>query len=118
ADLKDITSDNKGKIGEILDRIRNVSKNIDTYINEESLARVDRSLKNIEEITSKINKGEGTLGRLINDDQTVDELNQAIESVNTFLGGADKMETSVDFHSEFMTNSDSKSFLGLRIQPG
>jgi len=117
-DLKDITSENKGKIGDIVDRIRNVAKNIDTYINEESLARVDRSLKNIEEITGKINKGEGTLGRLINDDQTVEELNTAIQNVNNFLGGADKLETSLDFHSEFMTNSDSKSFLGLRIQPG
>ncbi|MGZ3723009.1 MAG: MlaD family protein [Bdellovibrionales bacterium] len=118
ADLKQITGDNKDKIGDIVDRIKNIAKNIDTYINEESLARVDRSLKNIEEITAKINKGEGTLGRLINDEQTVDELNEAIHNVNNFLGGADKMETSVDFHSEFMTNSDSKSFLGLRIQPG
>jgi phospholipid/cholesterol/gamma-HCH transport system substrate-binding protein len=118
ADLRDITGDNKEKIAAIVDRIHNVAKNIDTYINEESLARVDRSLKNIEEITAKINKGEGTLGRLINDDQTVESLNSAIENVNNFLGGAEKMETSIDFHSEFMTNSDSKSFLGLRIQPG
>lgn len=117
-DVKDITGDNKDKIGAIIDRIHNVAKNIDTYINEESLARVDRSLKNIEEITAKINKGEGTLGRLINDDKTVDELNTAIENVNNFLGDAGKMETSIDFHSEFMTNSDSKSYLGLRIQPG
>ena len=117
-DLKEVTSGNKDKIAQIVDRINNISKNIDTYINEESLARVDRSLKNIEEITAKINKGEGTLGRLINDEQTVDELNEAIHNVNSFLGGAEKLETSVDFHSEFMANSDSKSYLGLRIQPG
>lgn len=119
ADFKQISGDNKEKLGEIIDRIRNIAKNIDTYINEESLARVDRSLKNIEEVTAKINKGEGTLGRLINDEQTIEELNTAIENVNKFLGGADKMETSVDFHSEFMTNHDqSKSFLGMRLQPG
>lgn len=119
ADLREVTTENKDKIRDILDRVKNISKNIDTYINEESLARVDRSLRNIEEITSKINKGEGTLGRLINDEQTVDELNAAISNVNKFLGGAEKMETSVDFHSEFMTGGDqSKSFLGLKIQPG
>ena len=118
ADLQEVTTENKDKIRDILDRVKNISKNIDTYINEESLARVDRSLKNIEEITTKINKGEGTLGRLINDDQTVEELNQAITSVNNFLGGAEKLETSIDFHTEFMTNDQSKSFLGVRIQPG
>lgn len=118
ADLKDVTGENKDKVREILDRVRNIAKNVDTYINEESLARVDHSLKNIDEITSKINKGEGTLGRLINDDQTVDELNTAIHNVNDFLGGAQKMETSLDFHSEFMNTGDNKSFIGARIQPG
>jgi len=118
-DISEITGENKDKVGEIVDRVRNLAKNIDTYINEESLARVDRSLRNIEEITSKLSKGEGTLGRLINDEQTVEELNSAISNVNKFLGGADKMETSVDFHSEFLTqSSQTKSFLGLKIQPG
>lgn len=118
ADLKDVTGENKEKINDIVDRVRNLAKNIDTYINEESLARVDRSLKNIEEVTGKLAKGEGTLGRLINDEATVEELNSAIVNVNKFLGGADKMETSVDFHSEFLANDQNKSFLGLRIQPG
>ncbi|MGE0525762.1 MAG: MlaD family protein [Bdellovibrionales bacterium] len=119
ADLRDVTSSNRGKINEIVDRIHNLSKNIDTYINEESLARVDRSLRNIEEITSKLSRGEGTLGRLINDEQTVEELNSAIVNVNKFLGGADMLETSIDFHSEFMTGpSQTKSYLGLKIQPG
>lgn len=119
ADLKDVTGNNKEKINEIVERVRNLTKNLDTYINEETLARVDKSVKNIEEITSKINKGEGTLGRLVNDEQTVEELNQAITSVNKFLGGADKMETSVDFHSEYLAGpSQTKSFLGVKIQPG
>jgi phospholipid/cholesterol/gamma-HCH transport system substrate-binding protein len=118
ADLRSVSSANKGKINDIIDRVHNLAKNVDTYINEDSLARVDRSLKNIEEITSKLNKGEGTLGRLINDDQTVDELNSAIANVNKFLGGADKLQTSVDFHSEFMSNDANKSFLGVKLQPG
>lgn len=118
-DLADITQDNKEKINDIVDRVRNLSKNIDTYINEESLARVDRSLKNIEEITAKVNKGEGTLGRLINDETTIEEINTAVSNVNKFLGGAEKLETSIDFHTEYMTaSSQSKSYLGVKIQPG
>lgn len=118
-DIHEITSQDKQKVHEILENIRNLSRNLDAYINEETLARVDRSLRNIEEITAKVNKGEGTLGRLINDEETVEELNSAISNVNKFLGGADKLETSIDFHSEFMANSSqSKSFLGVKIQPG
>ncbi len=119
SDLSEITAENKDKINDIVERVRNLSKNIDTYINEESLARVDRSLRNIEEITAKVNKGEGTLGRLINDETTIEEINSAVSNVNKFLGGAEKLETSIDFHTEFMTaSSQSKSFLGLKIQPG
>jgi phospholipid/cholesterol/gamma-HCH transport system substrate-binding protein len=118
ADLKDVTGENKDKVREILDRIKSVAQNIDTYVNADSLAKLDHSLKNIDDITTKINKGEGTLGRLINDDQTVEELNTAITSVNNFLGGAEKMELSLDFHSEFMTSDQNKSYLGIKIQPG
>lgn len=118
-DLNDLTSQNKGKISEIVDRLHNISKNVDTYINEESLARMDKALKNIQEITDKVNRGDGTLGRLINDDATVEELNSAISNVNKFLGGAEKLETSIDFHSEYLsTPGQTKSYLGLKIQPG
>jgi len=117
-DLKSVSSSNRDKLDEILDRVHSITRNIDTYVNEESLARVDRSLKNIEDITQKINNGEGTLGHLINDDRTVTELNSAITNVNNFLGGAQRMETSIDFHSEFMSNNTNRSFFGVRIRPG
>ncbi len=118
ADLRQVTGENKEDIREIVSRIRTITKNIDTYINEDSLAHVDNALKNIDEITTKLNKGEGTLGRLINDESTIENINMAVENVNNFLGGAQKMETSVDFHSEFMSSDENKSFLGVRIQPG
>jgi phospholipid/cholesterol/gamma-HCH transport system substrate-binding protein len=49
----------------------------------------------------------------------VQELNSAITNVNKFLGGADKLETSLDFHSEYLTNVDlTKTYIGVKIQPG
>ena len=99
--------------------MHNLTKNVDTYINDQTLARVDQSIRNIEEITDKVNRGEGTLGRLINDEETVEQLNAAITNVNNFLGGADKLETSLDFHSEYLTGVDlTKSYIGVKIQPG
>jgi phospholipid/cholesterol/gamma-HCH transport system substrate-binding protein len=118
-DLADISGSNKEKINEIVARVHSLTKNLDTYVNDQTLARVDQAIKNIEEITDKVNRGEGTLGRLINDEETVEELNSAISSVNKFLGGADKMETSFDFHSEYLTGVDlTKTFVGVKIQPG
>jgi len=118
-DLADVTGQNKDKVNQILDRVQNLTRNLDDYINEESLARIDNSIRNIEEVTEKINNGEGTIGRLINDEETIERINSAVEGVNNFVGSANKLTTSVDFHSEYLSGvSRSKSYLGVIVQPG
>lgn len=132
-DLKDISSKNKGKIDDSLNSAQRILATLDELINDESenglrvawykatraMDRVDSSMKNIEEITEKVNKGEGTLGRLINDDETVSELNSAIKNVNQFIGTSSTLRTTVDFHSAYVSEaSAAKSNLSLQIQPG
>ncbi len=118
-DLAEVSAENKEKINNIIARVDSLTTNLDTYINQESLARIDKSIQNIEEITTKINEGEGTVGRLINDDETVEKINTAVAKVNDFLGGADKMEMSIDYHSEYLADVDlTKSYLGVKIKPG
>ena len=56
------------------------------------MERIDRTLKNVDDMTSKIARGEGTVGKLINDDTTVEELNKTIEGVNGYLTAADKIQ--------------------------
>lgn len=118
-DLSEVTGENKGKLNELITRLNNIARSLEENVGPESLAHLGQSLRNIEEITDKVNKGQGTLGRLINDEKTVDELNSAITSVNSFLSGANRIQTSVDFHTEYLTDlSATKSFLGVKIQPG
>jgi phospholipid/cholesterol/gamma-HCH transport system substrate-binding protein len=132
-DLSEITGENKSKIGSIVGQVDSITKQLDKFLSDDSpegfshgwqkaidsLSRIDRSLKNVEEITGKINRGEGTIGRLVNDEETVDKLNDAIGNVNDFLGGAGQLETSFDFHSEYLSDvSLTKSFLAVKIQPG
>ena len=66
-----------------------------------------------------MNRGEGTIGRLVNDEKTVEELNTAITSINSFLDAGNKLSTSIDYHSNYLMDSAAaKSFLSLRVQPG
>lgn len=118
-DLASVTGSNKGKVNEILDRLHSLSQNLDRQLNAQTLARVDQAIKNIEEITDKVNRGEGTLGRLINDEETIEQINTAVTNVNSFLGGADRLETSLDYHSEYLTGVNmTKSYIGVKVQPG
>lgn len=132
-DIAEMTGTNKQKINEIVDNVHSITGQLDHFLGDDSpegfsagwnkaissLSRIDTSLRNIEEITGKINRGEGTIGRLVNDEETVDKINEAVGNFNDFVGGATQMETSFDFHSEFMVESDkTKSFLNVKIQPG
>jgi phospholipid/cholesterol/gamma-HCH transport system substrate-binding protein len=132
SDLKDITSENKEKIAETIEKIHNIATNVDEFIGDDSedgfkynwkkmaksLGRVDSILKNVDEITGKVNTGKGTIGRLINDETTVEEINHAVAGVNSFLDTASKFQITVDYHSEVQSGNFVKSLIGIEIQPG
>lgn len=132
ADLKTLISEKKGSLGNIVDRFDSISVSIDEFINDDSadgfkhnwkkmsksLGKVDKILDNVEDITGKVNDGKGTLGKLVNDETTVDEINQAVKSVNKLVGAANKMELRLDYHSEFHFDSSVKNYLGIGIHPG
>jgi phospholipid/cholesterol/gamma-HCH transport system substrate-binding protein len=132
-DLSDMSGANKEKINDIVGQVDRITKTLDKFMNDESpdgfqagwnkavdsMHRLDDIMKNVEEITDKVNSGKGTIGRLVNDEETVEGINTAIENVNDFLGGAGTMETSIDYHAEVFTDDDiTKSYLNFKIQPG
>ncbi|OFZ19005.1 MAG: hypothetical protein A2Z20_11535 [Bdellovibrionales bacterium RBG_16_40_8] len=132
-DISEITGENKSKVNEIVNNVRSLTAQLDKFVGDDSsegfaagwqkavssLSRIDTSLRNIEEITGKINRGEGTIGRLVNDEETVDKINEAVGNFKDFMGGASQLETSFDFHSEYLTDAElTKSILNIKIQPG
>lgn len=132
-DIAEITNEKKDEIKDIVDNLHDVTGEIRSMIDDPSeegfkasfaklnkgLARVDQITQNFEEVSDKLNSGKGTLGKLINDESTVDELNRTIASANEFLGTATKTQMSLDFHSEYLSDADAaKTYIGVRIQPG
>ncbi|MFN8791930.1 MAG: MlaD family protein [Bdellovibrionales bacterium] len=130
SDIAQITSENKGQIGEIVDQVNSITRTLDDLINDETdqgfkktwkttMERLDRTMKNIDEISGKINRGEGTIGKLINDETTVDELNTAIEGVSGLLGAVGRIQTAFDVRTEYLGDiGEARSNIGIQIQPG
>jgi phospholipid/cholesterol/gamma-HCH transport system substrate-binding protein len=132
-DISEVTGKNKEKLNEIIDNVHDITKELAKVVNDKgpegfqsdwhklssTLDRLDASARNIEEISSKVNKGEGTIGRLINDDETVNKIDEAVTSLNDFLGGANTLQTSFDFHSEYLAGpSMTKTYVSVLLQPG
>jgi phospholipid/cholesterol/gamma-HCH transport system substrate-binding protein len=131
SDLSQITSENKEQIGEIVDQVNNITSTIDDLVNDDSekgfkktwkntMARIDNSMKNIEEITAKINNGQGTIGKLVSDEQTAEDVSTAIEGISGLVDSANKISTGIDFNSYYLGNqiNGAKTTIGVAIQPG
>jgi phospholipid/cholesterol/gamma-HCH transport system substrate-binding protein len=130
ADISEITGQNKEQIGEIVRQLNNVTRSLDEIINDPSdkglknrlqvaMTRLDNSLKNIEEITGKINSGNGTLGKLISDESTSDKIENTLDGIESLFGGISTLQTSIDFQSQYLgAIGGSRTQVGVRLQPG
>jgi len=67
-----------------------------------SMEKLDASLANVREITEKINKGEGTIGRLVNDDKLAKNLEKATSSLNDLFGNVSQLKIELQERSEFL----------------
>lgn len=132
-DIAEITGDNKAKVGEIVDQVHDVTSTLSELVNDPgedgfkqswkkavaSLQRIDSVLKSTDEVMDKINRGEGTIGKLVNDESTVEGLNTTIDSISGMLETASRIQTGFDFHAEYLGDvKATKSTIGIRIQPG
>lgn len=73
---------------------------------------------NLKNITAKLNKGEGTIGKLLNDDTTIKKINTAVDNVNEMLGGFRAMDLRLDLNAARWTSrGDSQTGLGIEIAP-
>jgi len=82
--------------GEFKDTVKSLKTN---------LSKLDASLTNVQEITDKINKGQGTVGHLINDDKLARNLDKASTQLTNLLGTPDSLKIEINERSELMIGS-------------
>jgi phospholipid/cholesterol/gamma-HCH transport system substrate-binding protein len=76
------------------------------------------SAENIKTLTERINNGQGTIGKLLNDETTVKKINEAVDNVNNLLGGFNKFDFRLDMSAaQWSKRGDSMAGLGLEIAP-
>ncbi|MBN2057135.1 MCE family protein [bacterium] len=112
-DIGILVRDNTGNVDETLDNIKLASRELHS------------SLETIDSITRKIDAGQGTLGKLVNEEETHDNLNTALEGLNdtldaaqSFLGGLSKYRTYLGYRAEFLQDPEEwKNIVSIRLQP-
>jgi phospholipid/cholesterol/gamma-HCH transport system substrate-binding protein len=91
-----------------------------------TLERIDRASASLESalghadnIAARIDRGEGTVGRLTKDEALIDEVEAAVSDVGELVGGIGRLQTVVGLRTDynFLANT-VKSFVELRLVPG
>jgi len=104
-DLKDLVREKKPALGRTIDNIHSISNTLNNVLspNEENLrntiadlsatvkslkkvsAELEVTVANVRQITDRINKGEGTIGKLVNDPSLYDNLNDTVQNANKLI---------------------------------
>lgn len=111
ADLKDITgkiNSGQGTLGKLVNDdalyndARDVVNELKAAVKDRGLIRnVEASMANLNEITTKINQGEGTLGLLVNDESLYLEVKQMIGDIRATVDEIRETSPIVTFSSIF-----------------
>ncbi len=79
---------------------------------------IKHTVSSIQRIARRIDEGQGTIGKLINDDTTHEKLNRTLTGINSFIDKTQRFRLYVGYRGEYLFDADdTKSYLSLRLQP-
>ena len=138
ANVENVTSSEAGDAKVAIKNVREITESIKTLVGSSdsevkstgtavrgSLAKLqttvdnlDRTLHNMESITSRLDKGQGTAGRLLTDDTIANNVEEITEDAGTFVRGITKLQTVVGLRAEYNFLSHTlKDYLSVQLVP-
>jgi phospholipid/cholesterol/gamma-HCH transport system substrate-binding protein len=85
---------------------------------EENRSGIRNTVESLDNIAKKIDKGEGTIGKLVKDDRLYDNVNKAAESLDRTIGAIDRFKTFITFQADYLAESrDGKGYFYITLQP-
>jgi phospholipid/cholesterol/gamma-HCH transport system substrate-binding protein len=97
---------NKGELRDTIEHLDQSSKNLQS------------ALEHADSVAGRIDRGEGTIGKLTKDDALVNEVQGVAEGVNDYVQNITRLQTIVGLRADynFLANT-IKSYVSLRLQP-
>ncbi len=112
-DVRDVVVTVKKVIGENEGEVKGGLSSL-----KDTVAKLDRTLANVEEVTQKIKEGKGTVGALLTDERMGQKLAETIDDVNDFASRLTNLQTEVGLRTEYGINQGAaKTFFGIRLSP-
>ncbi|MCG2722900.1 MAG: hypothetical protein L6290_12945, partial [Thermodesulfovibrionales bacterium] len=85
---------------------------------EENRPTIKSATDSINQIAKKVERGEGTLGKLIKDESLYDSVQKAASGIERTISAVERFRTFLTFQTEYLTEpADSKGYFYLTLQP-
>ena len=121
--------ENRKGVREMVANFREVSVALRDVTNIENREKIDRILTNLDStmndfkvtsenaklITQRIEKGEGTIGKLVNDDKTANDIQATLRDLREVLSPVTKLQVAVETHGEFRKDETNQTYFNLRL---
>jgi phospholipid/cholesterol/gamma-HCH transport system substrate-binding protein len=102
--LNGVVNDNKDNLKVSLENIREATRS------------AEMALASIENVTERVDRGEGTLGKLVNDEGMYNNIDSAAKGLSDYVSRVERLKTTVAFRTEYLFPK-SKSYFPLELKP-
>lgn len=117
ANMKDFSGSLKSNGPELVENLNKATKELKALV-EENRPGLKSAVESMDNIAQKIEKGEGSLGKLVKDDRLYESVNKAAEGINKTLSAVDRFRTFITFQAEYLTKQkDGKGYFNVTLQP-
>jgi phospholipid/cholesterol/gamma-HCH transport system substrate-binding protein len=118
--VREITESIKGLVGTTQGQVANVGGGVRTSLDrlQSTITNLEKTMKNMESVTDKVDKGQGTVGRLVNDDTIARNVEDITEDAGGFIKGITKLQTIVGLRTDYnVVSSSFKSYISITLLP-
>ncbi|HEX2656791.1 MAG TPA: MlaD family protein [Polyangia bacterium] len=118
--VRDITESVKALVGTSQGEVAQTGEAVRSSLDKlkATVDNLDKSLKNVEAITGKMDKGEGTVGHLLNDDTIARNVEDITEDAGGFIRSITKLQTIVGLRTEYnFLSGQPKEYLSVQLVP-
>ncbi len=117
ANLKDFSGTMKTSAPELVDNLNKATRELKAMV-EENRPGIKSTVDSFDTIAKNIEKGEGSLGKLVKDDRLYESINKAAEGVNRSISAVERFRTFITFQADYLTKpKDSKGHFYVTLQP-
>ena len=109
--LNELTASLNGVVGENRDNLKVTMENV-----REASKNAELALASIESAARKIDRGEGTLGKLVSDDSMYNNIDSAAKGLNDYVSRAERLKTILGFRGEYRF-PESQTYATLELKP-